>query len=150
MLKLNAGLSRKVGEPDYGSRGASVNLELEVEGHLVSEPEALLERIRRLFALARQAVDAELDGHGAGSNGRTSARPDAGNGSPAGGRDRNGRPATAAQVKAIRAICDRLELDADAHVRQQLGIELGALSLRQASALIDALKAQSPATPRGQ
>jgi hypothetical protein len=30
MLKLNAGLSRKVGEPDYGSRGASVNLELEV------------------------------------------------------------------------------------------------------------------------
>jgi hypothetical protein len=28
-MKLNVGLSRKVGEPNYGSRGASVNLELD-------------------------------------------------------------------------------------------------------------------------
>ena len=31
MLKLDAGFSRKVGEPNCGSRGASVNTELEVE-----------------------------------------------------------------------------------------------------------------------
>ena len=31
MIKLNAGFSRKVGEPNYGSRGASVNVELELE-----------------------------------------------------------------------------------------------------------------------
>ena len=35
-LKLNVGLSRKVGEANYGSRGASVNLELELESGLVS------------------------------------------------------------------------------------------------------------------
>ncbi len=59
MLKLNAGISRKVGEPDFGSRGASVNLELEVESDLVHDSDALIERIRRLFGLARQAVDQE-------------------------------------------------------------------------------------------
>ena len=31
MIKLNCGFSRKVGEANYGSRGASVNLELEIE-----------------------------------------------------------------------------------------------------------------------
>ncbi|MGZ0174755.1 MAG: hypothetical protein ACKVHE_35095 [Planctomycetales bacterium] len=31
-MKLNVGLSRKIGEPNFGSRGASVNLELELAG----------------------------------------------------------------------------------------------------------------------
>ncbi len=38
MLKLNAGFSRKVDEPNYGSRGASVNVELELESGLVGDP----------------------------------------------------------------------------------------------------------------
>jgi len=46
MLKLNAGFSRKVGEPNYGSRGASVNVELEVESSLVGEANALMNGIR--------------------------------------------------------------------------------------------------------
>ena len=44
MLKLNAGISRKVGEPNYGSRGATVHLELEVESHLIQDPDARLRR----------------------------------------------------------------------------------------------------------
>src|SRR5215510_5452686 len=98
MLKLNAGLSRKIGEPDYGSRGASVNLELEVEGHLVSEPEALLDRIRRLFSLARNAVDEELNGRRPAPS---TDRSVAGNSSA--DKKPNGRLATTAQVKAIRS-----------------------------------------------
>jgi len=131
MLRLNAGLSRKIGEPDFCSRGASVNLELEVESHLVSEPDALLERIRKLFTLARQAVDEELN------NGRRSAptqnqRAAASNGT----NDKpNGRPATAAQVKAIRSICDRLDLDADAAAKDRFGVSLSQLSLPEASTL---------------
>ena len=38
-LKLNVGLSRKIGEANFGSRGASVNLELELESGLAGEPE---------------------------------------------------------------------------------------------------------------
>ncbi len=30
MIRLDVGLSRKVGEPDFGSRGASVNLDIEL------------------------------------------------------------------------------------------------------------------------
>ena len=60
MIKLNAGFSRKVGEPNYGSRGASVNLELEVESAAIQDPERMHEKIRALFSLARKAVDEEL------------------------------------------------------------------------------------------
>lgn len=61
MIKLNAGFSRKVGEPNYSSRGASVNLELELESSLVSDPEKMHERIRALFTLAKRGVDEELE-----------------------------------------------------------------------------------------
>jgi len=60
MIKLNAGFSRKVGEANFGSRGASVNLELELESSAVSDADKMLERIRSLFALAKRAVDEEL------------------------------------------------------------------------------------------
>ena len=46
---LNVGLSKKVGEPDYGSRGASVNLETELDAGLVNDPDRLRDRIRQLF-----------------------------------------------------------------------------------------------------
>ena len=62
MLKLNAGFSRKVGEPNYGSRGASVNVELELESNLIGDPDALSARIKSLFDLARRSVDEELNG----------------------------------------------------------------------------------------
>ena len=64
MIKLNAGVSKKVGQPNFSSLGASVNLELELESSLVSYPEKMQEKIRSLFALARKAVDEELkNGH---------------------------------------------------------------------------------------
>ena len=125
MLKLNAGLSRKVGEPDYGSRGASVNLELEVESNLIHDSDGLMDRIRRLFTLARQAVDEELGRAGPST-------PRSGN---------NGqRPATASQLRAIRAIAERLSLDPERVTRDAAGAGLDALTLWQASQVIDELK----------
>ena len=144
MLTLNAGLSRKVGEPDYGSRGASVNLQLEVEGHLIQDSDALHDRIRRLFALARQAVDEELQ------VGRKSSPSESnGNGAARNSNKSAVRPATASQLRAIRSIGDRLQLDVEAECHNRFGVDLDKLSLPDASMLIDDLKARSTGAPAG-
>ena len=136
MLKLNAGLSRKIGEPDYCSRGASVNLELELEGHLVGDSDALLDRIRKLFSLARVAVDEELNGR------RPATSNDRVNGANGDAKKNNGRPATASQIRAIRSICERLKLDPELLPGEKFGVRLENLSLKEASSLIDELKAR--------
>ena len=60
MLKLNVGLNRKVGEPNYGSRGGSVNMEVELDNSLMQEPERLRETVSRLFAMVRKSLELEL------------------------------------------------------------------------------------------
>lgn len=59
-VKLNIGLSRKVGEPNYGSRGASIHLEVELENGVLNDPALMRDRVQGLYALARQSVDDEL------------------------------------------------------------------------------------------
>ena len=137
MLKLNIGLSRKIGEANYSSRGASVNLELEVEAGLASDPDGLRERARQLFRMARASVDEELNGGGQTTNGH----PGNGNGRS------NDRQATASQCRAIRAIADRQQFDLAAELRSRFGVECpGDLALGQASELIDAIKRQAHGT----
>jgi hypothetical protein len=58
-LKLNVGLSRKVGERNYGSRGANVNVEVELDPALVKNTGKLQEKIRQLFALVRASLSEE-------------------------------------------------------------------------------------------
>ncbi len=147
-LKLNVGLTKKVGEANYGSRGASVNFEVELEADLIREPDQLREKVRYLFALAKDAVEEELNGnspastnghHGNGSSNSGSN----GNGSSNGNyRSSNGRPATASQVRAIHAIASRNHVDLDAQLKE-FGVSTpNDLSISQASELIDALKSQ--------
>jgi hypothetical protein len=142
MLKLNAGFSRKVGEPNYGSRGASVNVELEVESGLIGDPDALLARIRNLFTLAKRSVDAELGSPAANpsGDGRASREPQ-----PGGHRNHQSsdvRYATGSQVRAIRAICNRQGIDARQVANERFRVNgLEELTLREASSLIDDLKA---------
>ena len=59
-LRTNIGVSRKVADNNYGSRGAGVNLEVELDSALINEPERFHDRIRQVFRLAQQAVDEEL------------------------------------------------------------------------------------------
>jgi hypothetical protein len=61
-LKINIAMSRKKGEPNFGSRGATVGLELEEDASLVNQPQQLHERLAKLFELAKEAVDRQLEG----------------------------------------------------------------------------------------
>src|SRR5262249_42889556 len=112
-LKLNIGLSRKVGEANYGSRGASVNVEIEVDSSLVNEPARLQEKMRQVFGLVRASVADELNstnGHGHANPPDNNGRQHGSNGNGAGHNGANGqrshaaRRATESQCKALFAI----------------------------------------------
>ena len=142
-VKLNIGLSRKVGEANFGSRGASVNLEVELDSGIISDQQRFQERVRALYAQARQSINAELDLPSEGAaieqpvvqrNGHASAHK--GNGSR-----QEGGSATQSQVRAIFAIARRNRLDPKNLVLERFGLERpGELSIRDASSLIDDLK----------
>jgi hypothetical protein len=157
-LRLNVGVSRKIGLPDYSSIGASCNLELELEsGLLQNDLDGLHAQIRGAYIAAHQAVNDELDrlqalpvrpsttsevtssgkGHHNGPVARTNSVPTRGNGFHA----RASKPATAGQVKAIYAIARAQHADLEGLLRDEYAVDRPEdLSLADASKMIDQLK----------
>jgi hypothetical protein len=132
-LKLSIASSRKIGEPHYGSRGAVVGLEMEVDTTLVDCPRQLRLKIAKLFRLAKQAVDRELEGRGCAGGQQVEQ---------AGNAPVSDRPATSRQLRALHAIADRRQIDLQAEVQARLGIARPEeLSLEEASELIATLGA---------
>jgi hypothetical protein len=158
-LKLNVGVSRKVGQPDYGSVGASINLELEVESRLLeTDLDGFHARVRDAYVAAHQAVNdelARLQGHAAKpvaapatpANGHALrnapvTHANGAQGRPEGPVGRPSKPATASQVRAIVTIARRQRADLAGLLRDDYGAGRPEdLSLAEASRLIDALKA---------
>lgn len=148
-IKLNVGLAQKIGESNYGSRGASVNLELELDSSLALEPDKLRDRIRQMFAMVRASVSEELNGstqkklpaidstkpptpvaaakHSNGTNGS---------------RANGTRSATPPQIKKLQSLVQDKKLDLDTILRERCRVQRPEeLTVRQASDLIDLLKA---------
>jgi hypothetical protein len=59
MIRLNCGISRKVGQANFGSRGGSINLEVELAD---LDNNKLKESIHKLFHLAKESLEQELGG----------------------------------------------------------------------------------------
>jgi len=153
-LKTNVGVSRKVADNNYGSRGASVNLEVELDSALIQEPERLQERVRLVFRMAQQAVDEELsrqstpnsqeNGHATATNGNGNGRHNGNGNGHATQRRSNARRATASQARALRAIADRQGLDLATLLQGRFGVqEPEDISITEASGLIDELKSSA-------
>jgi len=145
-LKLNIGLSKKLGEANYGSRGASVNLELELESALVSEPAKLREKISQAFNLVRTSLAEELNGGNGHTGQETPANGASGNGAASTSNQRTTppRPATQSQVKAIIAIARSQKLDLKPLLQSRFRISRpDDLSIKEASSLIDELKSDN-------
>jgi hypothetical protein len=137
-LKLNAGLSRKVADGHYGSRGASVNIELELDASLVNEPPKLQEKVRKLFNVVRVSLDEELNGHGEQPSAKPAAPP-SGNGN--GKQSAGGRMATQSQIKAIHAIARSRHINVSDFLRHHFHVgRPDELSIQTASQAIDELK----------
>lgn len=152
-LRLNVGASQKVSDNHYGSRGASVNLELELDGSLLAEPARLQEKIRALFGLVRRSVAEELNGangHKPSPAPAEATAPASANGSSNGAGNgqcnRAIRRATPPQCKALYALARQQGLDLAEWLYERAQVRRpDDLTVRQASGCIDALKA--PANP---
>jgi hypothetical protein len=166
MLKLHAGVSKKVGLPGFSSASASCTLEAELDSSLLQDHEGFQVVVRRAYQSCEQAVQDQIarltsDGDSepqprevvevrtsptiSGAT-ITTNRADRPVTNRAVFRDApSPRPATASQVKAIRAIAARRKIDLVGLLRERFGLTTAdELGIRQASALIDELKSDEP------
>jgi hypothetical protein len=146
-MKLTVGLTKKAGLPGFGSVGATCQLE---SGELPASLAAgdFKERVARAFDACRLAVEAELAMH-AGAHEEPAPRRNDGTGSSAVGEryprvpDFKDRPATPKQLNALRALAARSRRSR-AELDRIFGKPLAAMTVAEASAVIDRLKGVAP------
>jgi len=169
-LKLNVGVSRKLGLPEFSSVGASCNVEVELDSTLLqSDLDGFHSQVRGAFTAACRAVDDELvrlqsrpappvASHVVPAGGEmrrngVSNHPRAAPAGPDrvatrgdGGVGRPAKPASANQVRAIVTMARWRDVDLAGLLRDEFGVDRPEdLSLVDASRLIDRLKAAAEA-----
>ena len=163
-LKLNVGISRKVGQPDYGSLGAQCNIEVELEGSVLDNPESLRRRIGEAYDACRSAVQDELSKYSSGgttcagttdryqrrngNNGHTPAHGQNGHKNGGGQHCPGDQPsgsASSKQLSYIRQLAGQIDTlgvrKLDELSGRMFGKPLAAISALEASGMIDTLKA---------
>ena len=174
MLKLHAGVSKKVGLPGYSSASASCTIEAELDSSLLNDTEGFQIVVQRAYQSCEQAVQDQIARL---TSEEPAAAPEVAQPEPVAPevvevrtspaiqgaritttraeqlvtnravlRDQpSPRPATASQVRAIRAICSRRRIDLLSLLRDRYGLTTAdELGIRQASNLIDELKGDEP------
>jgi hypothetical protein len=162
MLKLHAGVSKKVGLPGFSSASASCTIEAELDSSLLQDHDGFQTVVRRAYQSCEKAVEdqiAQLTSDGPSTvteppeivevrtspaiSGATVTRIPAAQFT----NQPSPRPATASQVRALRAIAARRKIDLVAVLRERFGLSTAdELGIRQASNLIDELKSDEPTT----
>ena len=161
MLKLHAGVSKKVGLPGFSSASASCTIEAELDSTLLNDTEGFQTVVQRAYQSCEKAVEDQIARLTSEGQHETSQPPEIVEvrtaptitrasvnrlSSPQFTNQPSPRPATASQVKAIRAIAARRKIDLVGVLRERFGLTTAdELGIRQASNLIDELKSDEPA-----
>ena len=164
-FKINVGLSRKIGQPNFGSLGASCHIDLEIDPQTVGHgQDAIQSQILGAFAIYKQAVDTELAkcdqvharDHWLNAESfinQSASSPDdrpirSQTPTPSQSQQKPSRPATPAQIKAIHAIAGKAGIEVASELGRRFGIRSPQqLSIGQASEMIDHLKQSLTPTP---
>ena len=56
-IKINVGVNKKIGLPDYGSAGGHCNIEIEADNSILDNADQFLQRVQDAYELARQSVE---------------------------------------------------------------------------------------------
>ena len=174
MLKLHAGVSKKVGLPGFSSASASCTIEAELDSSLLTDTAGFQIVVQRAYQSCEQAVQdqiARLTNDSPDESSQPNTQPQevievrtgpairgvtvATNRTETRATNRavfrdapSPRPATASQVKAIRAIAARRKIDLVGMLRERFGLTTAdELGIRQASNLIDELKGDEGTSP---
>ena len=160
-MKINVGLNKKIGLPDFGSLGATCSVEFEADhGLLESDLDGFHQRVKNAFTACRQAVQdaltrqqqAQSAGSPAPSSQARSAIPAGPNTAPENRHDNrhgngagaNGHEASEKQHAYIRQLAGQIKglgvRKLDTVSQKMFGKPLAAISSFEASGLIDALK----------
>lgn len=160
MLKLHAGVSKKVGLPGFSSASASCTIEAELDSSLLNDTAGFQIVVQRAYQSCEQAVQDQI-ARLTSESPSTATEPQevvevrtspAVSGAPVTripaaqfSNQPSPRPATASQVRALRAIAARRKIDLVAVLRERFGLTTAdELGIRQASNLIDELKSDEP------
>ena len=163
MLKLHAGVSKKVGLPGFSSASASCTIEAELDSSLLQDHEGFQIVVQRAYASCEKAVQDQIARLTSDDQSDASPTPEIVEvrtaptitgasvnrlSAPQFTNQPSPRPATASQVKAIRAIAARRKIDLVGLLREKFGLTTAdELGIRQASNLIDELKSDEGTSP---
>jgi len=141
-LKLSAGLTKKVGLPNYGSLGAACHVELELDSALLQSPAALQAQVALAYDVCRRAVEAELN-----REPDVSAETVATNGHSNGhsnGHEEPVQPATDRQINYARQLASEIPgigwQGLDSTIQQRFEKSIAKLTKSEASRIIERLR----------
>ena len=148
MIKLHVSACKKITDGNYGSRGGTVGIEIEVDSSLVGDSAKLQAHIRHLFELARRSLTEELQANNEPAcvdethHHRDSATLN-GNGAGNAVTVTPVRYATEKQIICIQGLARKHGVPVP-ELLKQAGVRVfNDMSVRQASAMIEGLKGSS-------
>ena len=136
--KLTVGLQQKVGQPNYGSLGASCTVEVSLAEDDACDAQAVTSHIRAAFRQCRDRITEELSS-APGSDALMAEQT-----TSAAQTQRQPKSASEAQLRVLRLIAKKQGVDLAGVASERFNNgNLAELTMRQASQMIDLMKSNA-------